>query len=211
MERVGLIPCAGEGSRLGLPFSKEMFPDLHYPTFRPIIMYTIEAMQKAGIKQIIFTINPKKIDLLTFLGNGDKFEMGFTYCIHPEPRSLPESINEAYYLTKDKIVVFAMPDTCVKPTDYLNILLKVHLANFERVATLACFKTENPAKFGMVEFQDNLILDIIDKPDSTKLQWMWGAMIWSPEVTEAIKEFVNNKKGSSSKEIILTDALIPLI
>lgn len=67
---IGLIPVAGKGNRLGLPFSKEMFPDIRAVNYRPIMMYTIEAMKLAGIEHIIFTINPHKSDTLTFLGNG---------------------------------------------------------------------------------------------------------------------------------------------
>lgn len=176
-------------------------------------MFTLEAMQKAGIKHLIFTINPKKTDLLTFLGNGKQFGMEFSYCIHPEPRSLPESINEAYHLIKNKTVIFAMPDTCVLPPDFLNTLLREHEANYGGVATFGCFQTDNPTKFGMVKYEGDIVLEIIDKPQFTDLQWMWGAIVWSPDVTEKIKDFVKVKKGTDAglKEMILTDAFSPLI
>ena len=213
MEKVGLIPCAGGASRLGLPFAKEMFPNIHKSYYSPIIMYTIDAMQKAGVNLLIFTINPQKTDLLKFLGNGKKFGMEFTYCIHPEPRSLPESINEAYHLTKDKTVVFAMPDTYVQPGNFLDILITEHKSHLNRVVTLGCFPTNNPAKFGMVEFKDNLVQGIDDKPLVTNLKWMWGAMVWNPKFTEEINWFVATatENHATAKEIILTDALKPLI
>lgn len=181
METVGLLPCAGKGSRLGLPFSKEMFPDVHSEEYRPIIMHTIEAMKKAGIDHIIFTINPKKTELLEYLGNGKKFGMKFSYCIHPEPRSLPESLHESYHLIKDKRVVFAMPDTVIKPDNFIKKMIEVHENTDNTAVTLALFKTETPTKFAMVDFIANKATYAIEKPVQSALQWMWGAMIWDAE------------------------------
>jgi len=213
VEKVGLIPCAGEGTRLGLPFAKEMFPNIHKSYYSPIIMYTLDAMQKAGVHHLIFIINPQKPELLKFLGNGKRFGMEFTYCIHPEPRSLPESINEAYHLTKDKTVVFAMPDTYVQPENFLDILISEHEACPHRSVTLGCFLTNNPSKFGMVEFKDDIVLGIDDKPLATNLEWMWGAMVWNREFTEEIHRFVAQATEShtNGNEMILSDAIKPLI
>lgn len=213
MKTVGLVPCAGKGSRLGLPFSKEMFPIIHNDEYTPIITYTIQAMKKAGIKHIIFTINPQKGDLLRYLGNGEQFGMKFTYCIHPVPRSLPESLYEAIHLIQDKNVVFAMPDTFVQPTDYLETLLKDHFSEQDRAVTLACFQTNNPSKFGMVDYKENRVSEIIDKPLNSQLNWMWGAMVWGPEFTIELKNFVENADNHNNKaeELIFSDALNTLI
>ncbi len=212
METVGLIPCAGKGTRLGLPFSKEMFPDIHNDRFRPIIMYTIEAMQLAGIKHLIFTINPNKKDLIDFLGNGKQFDMDFSYCIHPEPKSLPESLNEAFHLIKDKRVVFAMPDTVITPKNFVIDSLKEHISNEKSLVTLSCFKTDNPTSVSVVEFDGNMITNVIEKPQETNLHWMWGSMVWEPIFSQELNDFVKNtnpRKGA--QELYVSDALHNLI
>jgi glucose-1-phosphate thymidylyltransferase len=212
METVGLIPCAGKGSRLGLSFSKEIFPDLHDNSFRPIIMYTIEAMKRAGVDHLIFSINPTKIDLLKFLGNGKQFGMNFSFCIHPTPLSLPESLNEAYHLIKDKQVVFAMPDTVISPLNFVNVMLNEHNNNSNASVTLGCFKTSNPTSVSVVEFENNLIKNVIEKPKETSLEWMWGTMVWEPEFSHQLNEFVINAKPREGiSELYLSDALHPLI
>lgn len=220
LEWIGLVPCAGKGSRLGLPFSKEMFPNVYEDEYTPVITYTIAAMKKAGIKHIIFTLNPNKIDLLNFLGNGKQFDMNFTFCIHPIPLSLPESLYEAIHLIQDKNILFAMPDTYVQPNDFLKTLKGEHSSDINRAVTLACFLTRNPNKFGMVDFNGNQVLEIIDKPTKSILKWMWGAMAWGPEFTNELRNFVDhykkqgktddqhiNKKG----ELILSNTLTHLI
>ncbi|MCM3590184.1 sugar phosphate nucleotidyltransferase [Brevibacillus borstelensis] len=211
-EVVGLIPCAGKGSRLSLPFSKEMFPDVHSSSYRPVVMHTIDVMKRANIEHVIFTINPQKTDLLRFLGNGSQFGMNFTYCIHPEPRSLPESINEAFHLIQDKVVAFAMPDTVITPPDFMKDLVARHLLQDSFDVSLACFQTTTPSKFGMVAYDNDLVIDIVDKPANTDLTWMWGAMVWNPVTIHQLKQYVTENKDRSEKgELILSDALANLI
>lgn len=214
LEKIGLIPCAGRGSRLSLPFSKELFPNVYTSHYSPIILYTINALKKAGIDHLIITINPQKVDILNFLGNGNQFGVKISYCVHPKPLSLPHSINEACHLIKDKIVVFSMPDTFVQPSDFLKTLLNTHQNDETSEVTMAGFKTDNPTKFGMVEFSEltGKVKCINDKPSSTNLKWMWGAMVWNPEFTEVLHQFIANESNKlSEKELILTDALKPLI
>lgn len=211
MEKIGLIPCAGKGSRLGLPFSKEMFPDVHQTHYSPIIFHTIQAMKNAGIEHLIFTINPSKTDILKYLGNGKQFGLNFSYCIHPEPKSLPHSVNEAYHMIKDKTVVFAMPDTIIKPSNFIKQLTEQHEKNQESKVTLGCFKTDKPWKFGMVKENNNIVEEIIDKSKSSTLEWMWGTIVWEPECTEQINEFVNYHDENNPKELILTDTFKELL
>ncbi|AJY76710.1 sugar phosphate nucleotidyltransferase [Paenibacillus beijingensis] len=215
MEPVGLIPCAGKGSRLSLPFSKELFPNVHTTSYSPILMYTINAMKEAGIRHLVITVNPDKSDIIKFLGNGSKWGVTLSYCVHAQPRSLPESIDEAYHLIVDKTVAFAMPDTYVQPANFLRKLVISHREDPTREVTLGCFQTDNPSKFGMVDFVEDSgkVLAVYDKPASSTLQWMWGAMVWNPSFAESIHQFVKQKNAgnSSSKELILSDALASLI
>lgn len=93
-------------------------------------------------------------------------------------------------------------------------------SDINRAVTLACFLTRNPNKFGMVDFNGNQVLEIIDKPTKSILKWMWGAMAWGPEFTNELRNFVDhykkqgktddqhiNKKG----EFILSNTLTHLI
>lgn len=213
MDVVGVIPCAGKGERLGLPFSKELYPDFHCYDYQPILKNTIDAMKLVGVKHIIFTINHEKEDIIKYLGNGDQFNLNFSYCIHPQPKSLPESINEAHHLLKDHMVLFAMPDTFVRPKNYLLQMVHSHLSDSSVDMTLGCFKTKYASKFGMVNFDEKgIVLDIVDKPIKTNLVWMWGAMVWNPTFTNQLKQYVNKKSiDHDDSELILSDACKTLI
>lgn len=208
---VGLVPCGGRGSRLGLPFSKEMYPDVGRDSYQPIILNTIVAMKTAGIRHLIFTINPSKVDLLKYLGNGKQFGLDFSFCVHPEPKSLPASLNEAQHLIRNKTVVMAMPDTLIKPSTFLLELLQSH-KEAGKMVTLGCFRTDTPQKFGMVSLKDSgSVSFVMDKPSQTHLQWMWGCIAWNQGFTEELDQFVQEVSASSSaKEPILTDAMANL-
>jgi glucose-1-phosphate thymidylyltransferase len=50
----GLIPIGGKGTRLGLPFSKEMLPQAGVLFYKPIVSHVTEKMMQAGADRIIF-------------------------------------------------------------------------------------------------------------------------------------------------------------
>ncbi|MRX72194.1 NTP transferase domain-containing protein [Bacillus lacus] len=213
METVGLIPCAGKGTRLGLPFSKEMYPDVHGKEYRPIIMHTIDAFKLAGITEIIVTFNPDKRDILKYLGNGKQFGINISYCMHPTPKSLPESLNEAFHITKNKRVVFAMPDTIITPNNFVLQALNFHEKEGATV-TLGCFKTDNPTSVSVVEFKENdsTVVNVIEKPKETNLKLMWGMMVWENSFSHTLNHFCNNETPRVGvKELYLSDALAPHI
>lgn len=215
MDTVGLIPCAGKGSRLSLPFSKELYPASHTTGYAPVILSSIREMKEAGIEHIIITIHPSKYDLMKYLGNGRSFGVQLTYCMHPNPLSLPDSIDEAYHLIRDVRTVLALPDTVIEPPGFMKQLLSAHMKDPGRSVTLGCFLTDRPAKFGMVDldFGSGLIRSIHDKPSGTTLKWMWGVMVWDPQGAEELHRFVqlSHSQPQTSGEIILSDAFIPLI
>ncbi|MGL5316189.1 MAG: sugar phosphate nucleotidyltransferase, partial [Peptostreptococcaceae bacterium] len=68
------------------------------------------------------------------------------------------------------------------------------------------YMTNNPKKFGMVDVNNNLVKEIIDKPSSTHLKWMWGNIVWEPECTDKINSFVETSLQVDKKELILTNA-----
>jgi len=50
----GLIPIGGKGTRLSLPYSKEMIPQKNFDYFNPVVNHTVEKMELAGAERIVF-------------------------------------------------------------------------------------------------------------------------------------------------------------
>jgi glucose-1-phosphate thymidylyltransferase len=83
-----IIPTGGRGTRMQpLTFStnKHFIPIAN----KPLIYYPIETIVQAGIKNIAITYNPGWLEMVkSFLGDGSKWGVKFTYIIQKEPLGL---------------------------------------------------------------------------------------------------------------------------
>ena len=72
---------------------------------------------------------------------------------------------------------------------------------------LVLFTTSHPEKFGMVRMDnDNLVLEVVDKPSETELTEMWGCIIWRSQFTEYLHKCVS-EDGISDFAKIMNDAI----
>jgi dTDP-glucose pyrophosphorylase len=90
--------------------------------------------------------------------------------------------------------------------------LEHHNKNDNSDVTLGCFKTDNPTSVSVVEFEGDLITNVIEIPKETNLENMWGMMVWNPIFSDILNEFcLTRKPKEGAKELYLSDALFPLI
>jgi glucose-1-phosphate thymidylyltransferase len=207
-EIIGLIPAAGKGLRLGLPYPKELYPIIRDNHYKPISQYVLSNMTLAGLQHIIFVINETKHQLIGFFGNGQRFGCHISYTVQEvsgQEKStspgLAHALDSAYHLVKGKTVFFGMADTIMQPTDVFRRAYAA--ASPDDDVILALFDTEHPEKFGMVEKdQNDRVLKIVDKPTHTSLTQMWGCIIWRPRFTEYLHECVCQKGISDFADIM---------
>ena len=207
---IGLIPAAGKGSRLGLPFPKELYPTIHNNQYKPVANYMVDYLALAGVNHIVFVINESKQQLIEYFGSGRNFNCNFSYVVQEKFSSKPSSspglanaLSSAYHLIKDKTVLFGMADTIFEPAD----AFKVALASLDQETdvVLCLFPTDYPHKFGMVSFTDsNEVEKVYDKPKKTSLTYMWGTIIWGPKFTDLLYSMVSNDESSDFADIINT-------
>jgi glucose-1-phosphate thymidylyltransferase len=205
---IGLIPAAGRGMRLGLPYPKELYPIIQNNHYKPISQFVVENLTVSGIRDIVFVINETKHQLIGFFGSGYRFGCNFSYVVQEQREDpgastspgLSHALDSAYHLVKGKTVLFGMADTIIEPTDVFRRLLEA--AQPEDTVVLGLFPVARPEKFGMVDFdQQGVVRRIVDKPAQTTLQFAWGCIIWRPEFTEHLH-------GSLSQQHIADFALI---
>ncbi|NOY14871.1 MAG: glucose-1-phosphate thymidylyltransferase [bacterium] len=83
-----IIPTGGRGTRMQpITFSnnKHFIPIAN----KPLIFYPIETIAAAGITEIAITYNPGWLNIVkTFLGNGSKWGVKFTYILQEKPLGL---------------------------------------------------------------------------------------------------------------------------
>jgi glucose-1-phosphate thymidylyltransferase len=217
MRIFGVIPAAGRAKRLSLPFSKELYPFLYYYKtggetteyrFRPVISFLIDRMVISGVQKIFVIINKDKFDVLRFLGNGNDHKVKISYLIQEEPRGMPEALGMVYdWSEKDSVFVFGMPDTIFYPEDALRLVLEEHISKNSAV-TIGAFPTDKPNKYGMIEFDKDMNLtNVIDKPESSNLKFMWGIACWNHSFLHFLVNYLDTNRYKKD-ELLLSDVFL---
>jgi glucose-1-phosphate thymidylyltransferase len=210
---IGLIPAAGKGVRLGLPYPKELYPVIRDNHYKPISQFVLNNMTTAGLDHIVFVINDTKHQLIGYFGDGHRFGCHISYLVQEPANNLDKStspglahaLDSGYHLTRGKTVFFGMADTIMQPSDVFQ--RSFQSASSDDDVILVLFTTEHPEKFGMVQMDsDDRVVKIIDKPQHTHLTEMWGCIIWRPAFTEYLHEFVQ-KKNISDFAFIMNSAI----
>ena len=210
---VGLIPAAGRGVRLGLPYPKELYPIIRENRYKPVSQFVLDNLVASGVGHIVFVINETKHQLVGYFGNGSRFGCDISYVVqedsHAEPQStspgLAHALDAAYHLVRGKTVFFGMADTIMEPGDVFARAWAAADRDDDVVTVL--YPTNRPEKFGMVRLDGaDRVLEIVDKPRETRLTLMWGCILWRPRFTEHLHQSVR-RRGASDFAGILNDAI----
>jgi glucose-1-phosphate thymidylyltransferase len=210
---IGLVPAAGKGVRLGLPYPKELYPVIQNNRYKPIAQYVLDNLTDAGLKHIVFVINETKHQLIGYFGSGQRFGCDISYVVQEQLNhqgvstspGLANALDAAYHLIKDKVVFFGMADTIMRPDNVFGYAFRE--ADPDADVILVLFPTERPEKFGMVQTDENgKVIQIVDKPSQTHLKEMWGSIIWRPRFTEYLHQCVH-EENISDFALIMNNAI----
>ncbi|MFN3335463.1 MAG: sugar phosphate nucleotidyltransferase, partial [Caldilinea sp.] len=80
-ELIGLIPAAGKGVRLGLPYPKELYPVIRNNRYKPVAQFVVDNLTLAGLRHIVLVINETKHQLVGYFGNGQRFGCNISYVV----------------------------------------------------------------------------------------------------------------------------------
>lgn len=212
-DAIGVIPAAGRGVRLGLPYPKELYPIIRENRYKPVSQFVLDSLVTSGVRDVVFVINETKHQLIGFFGDGHRFGCRIAYAVQ-EPRvldgqstspGLAHALDAAYHLTRGRTVCFGMADTIMEPPDVFALAGRSARADDDVVLVL--FPTSRPEKFGMVRTDgDGRALEIVDKPRETSLTEMWGCIIWRPAFSEHLHDCVQ-RRGVSDFAAVLNEAI----
>ena len=198
-EVVGLIPAAGQATRIGpLPCSKELYPvgfeTEHHgqEAIRPkvVCQYLLEKMRLAGIKKAFIILRDGKWDIPSYLGDGSSLDMHLGYLMMGLPFGVPYTLDQAYPFVQDAIVALGYPDTLFGPDDAFVQLLEQQAASDDDLV-LGIFPADRPQKVDMVDIgDDGQIRQIVIKPRKTHLRYKWAIAVWTPVFTHFMHEYL---------------------
>jgi len=221
---VGLIPAAGQASRIGpLPCSKELYPigfhrDDKGRSLRPKVVfhYLLEKMRQAGITKAYIILRDGKWDIPGYLGDGKMLSMHLSYLMMDLPFGVPYTLDQAYPFVQDAMVACGLPDIIFQPDDAFVRLL-ARQTETKADVVLAVFPTDRPEKWDMLDLDKQCrIQRFIIKPSQTHLRYTWVVAVWTPVFTNFMHKYLvnhqkieeqNNAEGNvaQQKELYLGD------
>src|SRR5215210_1494440 len=155
-----LILAGGKGTRLR-PLTvytpKPIVPICN----RPFLLYQIDTLRRAGIKDITLSLSyqPQKIEQQ--LGDGSDFGVNLKYTVEPQPMGTAGAYKFAEELIREPTVVF---NGDVLTDLDLKTVIREHKER-KAIATVVLAPVEDPSAYGVVETEpDGRVRRFLEKP-----------------------------------------------
>ena len=217
---VGLIPAAGEGTRISpLPGSKELFPigfrETHVGDeiqLRPkvISQYLVDNMHEAGVQKIYTVLARGKTDIMDYFGSSKEYGCNIAYLLDNNVRGMPYTLDVAWPWVQEHTVLFGMPDTIFTPADTFSQLLAKH-RDKNADLTLGIFPTQCPEKLCPVRLDaSDRILTMTDKPPHSDIMNTWGCAVWGAGFSEFMHRYLEASVPNDG-ETCLADVFLTAI
>jgi dTDP-glucose pyrophosphorylase len=162
----GLIPIGGAGTRLGLPYSKEMLPQKNFDYFNPLVNHIVEKMKFAGAEKICFVHGKDfKKDVTEFFDEQNHIhilqeELGFANVILDFCKKI--KIEDS-----DK-VIFGLPDSLFEGNPFIDLIDKKGIVT-------GLFVTNALTKVDRLEKSKNNFQIKVPKTENN-LDLFWGVL-----------------------------------
>jgi glucose-1-phosphate thymidylyltransferase len=193
----GIILSGGSGTRLH-PLTKVTSKQLLPVYDKPMIMYPLETLLKAGIKEVLIIVAPDRAgDYMRLLGSGKEFGAKFAYEIQDKPEGLAQAFIIGEDFIKDDNVTMILGDNIFE--DDVSSTIK----QFKSGGHVFVKKVSDPERFGQVKFDDKKnALEVAEKP---KVKISDYALTGLYTFDQRASEIAKNLKPSARGELEVTD------
>lgn len=208
--KVGIVPAAGHGRRLGsLPLTR-VLPKCLLPILnKPIIGYVIENMKQMGVEDVYIIVGFKKELIQEYFGDGEDFGINIKYILQPNPLGIAHAIGLTKEFISEPFVVTLGDDLTISKSlenivdlfwakKAVAVETVVHETNIEKLRQACC----------MLLKDDGKILNAEEKPCTPNSDVRGcGIYIFDPLVYEYIEK-TTSSLPRNEKEITNTIKLI---
>jgi len=187
----GIILSGGQGTRLH-PLTKITSKQLLPIYDRPMILYPLQTLLDAGIKEIMIIVAPERAgDYLNLLGSGAAYGARFTYEIQEKPMGLAQAFHIADYFIGDDNVALILGDNIFGDD------LTEHIKSFKGGARIFAKEVPDPHRFGVVKFNESGKAEkIVEKPkDFISNYAITGLYLYDKNVVGAAKSLKPSERG----------------
>lgn len=198
-----VILAAGEGQRL-LPITSTRPKHLIPLAGKPLIQYTIESLQKIGIKYVLIIVGYLKEKIQEFLGNGEQFGIHIEYAIQSEYLGTAHATGLAESFVSNDNFLLMYGDLLVD--DSIFPMIKSKFDEYPLNGIICLFEVKDPEKFGIIQLDsEGNVKKIIEKPKDAKYGNLAnaGIFIFNKKIFDAIKKTPKSVRN----EYELTDSM----
>lgn len=180
---IGILPAAGKAERIHglpkflLPVGDSFLLELH-----------VKRMLAAGCKEVLVGATWGNDQIVT-----EYVPEGAHMYVARDHETMTATVRSARYAHEDNWheehnVLFGMPDTYWEfPMVYKGLAYSLDI--YTVVMTVFRARPGQHRNGGMCRINEdnNRITEIIDKPENTDLEYIWGALAWRPEFWQYLK------------------------
>lgn len=205
--RKAVILAAGDSTRM-LPLSASRPKHLLPVAGKPLLFHTLQALQKAGIKEILIICGYRADELSTAIENEQWKGLKISFVHQKERKGTAHAAGhaKAFVGSDDSIMMYG--DVMIDPESYKGLIDYHKTGKFEM--TLTVRQVEDPSAYGMVTVEGGRATGLVEKPEKAQLVsslvnagvYVIGGSIW---------EAINDTKESPRGEYELTDSIMMLI
>ncbi|TFH09073.1 MAG: glucose-1-phosphate thymidylyltransferase [Candidatus Thorarchaeota archaeon] len=202
-----VILAAGDSTRM-LPLSANQPKHLLPIAGKPLIFHTLEALQKAGITEILIIYGYHKEKLSHAIGSQDWGRMTVSYIHQEERKGTAHAAGYAREFVGDDSSIVMNGDILMGPGSFEGLISYHQKGKYEM--TLSVRPVEDPSAYGVVAIEDGKAVKLIEKPTKEQMvSNLVNAGLYI--VNKSLMDAIAKTKPSSRGEYEITDSIEMII
>jgi glucose-1-phosphate thymidylyltransferase len=195
----GVVLAGGKATRLR-PLTKVTNKHLLPIYDKPLIYYPLQAMARAGVRDVLVITNPEHAGhFIQLLGSGSEFGLKLAYELQEEAGGLAQAVGLAESFVGGDRMLVLLGDNIF--THDLRPSVE-RFSEQESGAVIFGVEAEHPEHYGVIEMDGERVVSIEEKPSQPKSHliqtgiYMYDAQVWS---------HMENLAPSARGELEITD------